>query len=59
VRNTLVTYPEVRYNSSKDGLIPDVIPSCERWDERRKSPWEGPMVHQLVGKVTAYQGYDG
>ncbi len=20
---------------------------------------EGPMAHQLVGKVTAYQGYDG
>ncbi len=24
-RNTLVTYLEVRYNLSKDGLIPDVI----------------------------------
>jgi len=25
VRNTLVTYPEVRDNLSKDGLIPDVL----------------------------------
>src|SRR3989338_451289 len=26
VRNTLVTYPEVRNNPAKAGLIPDVIP---------------------------------
>ncbi len=56
--NTLVIYPEVRYNLSKDGLIPDVIRLHMEPDESRKTPWEEPMSHQLVGRVTAYQGYD-
>ncbi len=37
-RNTLVTYLEVRYNLSKDGLIPDVIQLHMWLDERCKSP---------------------
>ncbi len=56
--NTLVTYPEVRYNPSKDGLIPDVIFGHKTEDESRKTPQEGPMPHQLVGRVTAYQDFD-
>ncbi len=58
VSNTLVTYPEVRDNPAKAGLIPDVVVPRRRDEERRKSPWEGPMAYQLVGRVTAYQGYD-
>ena len=58
-RNTLVTCPEVRNNPAKAGLIPDAIHVCRDVAQRRKSPREGPMVHQLVGRVMAYQGYDG
>ncbi len=57
-RNTLVICPEVRYNPSKDGLIPDVIIGHMIDDESRKTPQEEPMPHQLVGRVTAYQDYD-
>ena len=58
VSNTLVTCPEVRYNPAKAGLIPDVIHLHMQVEERRKPPREGPMAYQLVGRVTAYQGYD-
>ena len=59
VRNTLVTYPEARHNSSKGGLIPDVVLRLLSEAESRKALWEGPRFHQLVGRVMAYQGYDG
>jgi hypothetical protein len=56
--NTLVTYPEDRYNPPKGELIPDVIPHHMVRNERSNPPWEGPMAHQLVGRVKAYQGFD-
>ncbi len=58
-RNTLVTCLEDGHNPAKAVLIPDihggtkVIPM-----ERSNLPREGPMAHQLVGRVTAYQGDD-
>ena len=55
----MATYPKVQNNSSKGELILDVIPVRKDRKERRKPLWEGPMVHQLVGRVTAYQGSDG
>ncbi len=62
VSNALVTCPEERNNPGKLGLIPhvlqDVRSSCRKGlvtDSLR----EGPASHQLVGKVMAYQGYDG
>ncbi len=59
VRNTLVTYPALRDNSPKGGLIPRIIRLRMKIDESRKTMWEGPMAHQLVGEVIAHQGYDG
>ena len=62
MRNTWVTYPEVWNNSSKELLIPHVVPGFRK--PGLKSPFgetlrEGPAVHQLVGRVMAYQGDDG
>ena len=56
----MVTCPEERDNNSKELLIPHVIISI-RWlmIKRIYSLWEGPASHQLVGRVMAYQGYDG
>ncbi len=59
VRNTLATYPKVQNNSSKGELILDVVVDRKIYKERRKPLWEGPMVHQVVGRVMAYQAYDG
>jgi hypothetical protein len=59
VRNTLVTYPKVRNNSAKAGLIPDVVLEHMFQKESFTALWEGPRFHQLVGEVTAHQGYDG
>ena len=59
VRNTRVTCPEVRDNTGKPVLIPDTpIPSH---DGMRKcfSLLEGLAAYQLVGEVTAHQGFDG
>ena len=55
----MATYPKVQNNSSKGELILDVIPVRKDGKERRKPLWEGPMVHQVVGRVMAYQAYDG
>jgi hypothetical protein len=60
VSNALVTCPGVWDNRPKGLLIPhDVVEfrSPRRNGEIRL--WEGPATHQLVGKVTAYQGDDG
>lgn len=59
VRNTLAIYPAVQNNPAKAGLILDVIIVRKDDEERRKPLWEGPMVHQVVGRVMAYQAYDG
>ena len=59
VSNTLVTCPQVRNNGPKGPLIPDVIPTYFVGRKAQKALREGLMVYQLVGRVTAYQGYDG
>ncbi len=60
VSNALVTCPEERDNSLKGLLIPHVISRIRclliKWIYSLR---EGPASHQLVGRVMAYQGYDG
>ena len=61
VSNTWVTYPRVGDNISKEVLIPDDI----TWSHDRVLKGgskglpleEGPAAYQLVGEVTAHQGY--
>ena len=57
-RNTLVTYLEAVNNLGKPGLIHDIVPMV---NIGMKAPAlrEEPMSYQLVGEVTAHQGYDG
>ena len=60
VSNTLVTCPEERDNSGKLELIPHELEGVKFLSRKRSNPlWEGPAVHQLVGRVMAYQGDDG
>ena len=65
VSNALVTCPEVGDNSGKLELIPHVtVPvrvGAIKGDVSSETHplWEGPASHQLVGRVTAYQGDDG
>ena len=63
VSNTLVTCPEAGDNSSKGLLIPHVDvcvrEGCLKEGSQELPLWEGPATHQLVGRVTAYQGDDG
>ena len=60
VSNALVTCPEERDNSSKGLLIPHVVVWIRCLTTKRiYSLREGPASHQLVGRVMAYQGYDG
>ena len=60
-RNTLVTYLEVVNNSAKAGLISDNSSVWRKPDarQRRKPVEDEPAHYQLVGRVMAYQGYDG
>jgi hypothetical protein len=60
VRNTLAIYPAIGNNPPKGGLIPrwpllDDVRSSKAQNALR----EEPMAYQLVGGVTAHQGYDG
>jgi hypothetical protein len=56
----LVTCPEEGDNPWKRGLIPHVFQSVRGLWKKGSNPLrEGPAAHQLVGKVTAYQGDDG
>ena len=60
VSNTWVTYPEVRDNPGKLGLIPDSLSG--QMPSRVKGvspPQEGPAAHQVVGGVMAHQADDG
>jgi hypothetical protein len=59
VSNTLVTYPQVRNNFAKATLIPDVFDGLIPLSKAQKALREGLMFYQLVGEVTAHQGYDG
>ena len=56
----MVTCPEVWDTRPKGLLIPHEQPRTRRLVVKGEIPlWEGPASHQLVGKVTAYQGDDG
>ena len=59
--NTWITYPREGDNSAKAGLIPYTSLRLRPIGERGfiVSPMDGSAAHQLVGKVMAYQGYDG
>ncbi len=60
VSNALVTCPEEGDNSSKELLIPHVASRVRYLETKGSNPLrEGPASHQLVGRVMAYQGYDG
>ena len=60
VSNALVTCPEEGDNSSKGLLIPHVVLEVRGFSKKWSNPLrEGPASHQLVGRVTAYQGKDG
>ena len=48
-------YLLVGNSSPKGGVIPHVV----RKDQSRKALGEEPACYQLVGRVKAYQGYDG
>ena len=60
VSNALVTCPGVWDTRPKGLLTPhDVAEFRSRLRKGEILLWEGPATHQLVGKVTAYQGDDG
>ena len=55
-----MTCPEERDTNPKGLLIPHVIIEVRVFMIKRSiSLREGPAYHQLVGEVTAHQGYDG
>ncbi len=56
----MVICPKERDNSSKGLLIPHVVIRVKGLMSKWSNPlWEEPASHQLVGRVMAYQGYDG
>ena len=62
VSNTWVTYPRVGNNQPKGWLIPHTIPRLRFGKESAtvgSALLDGLMSYQLVGGVTAHQGYDG
>jgi len=63
VSNTWATCPEVGDSPPKGGLIPHddrgaASLRSQRWPQGLTLP-DGPAAYQLVGEVTAHQGYDG
>ena len=62
VRNTWAIYREVGDSSPKGELIPHVtlgLPGLERQSRGNLALPDEPAAYQLVGEVTAHQGYDG
>ena len=61
VRNTWVIYPRIGDNPAKAGLIPDEISrphGLEIKGGSQELPFEEePAAYQLVGEVTAHQGF--
>ena len=55
----MVTYPKEGDNHWKRWLIPRMYYVFRKVMTKAPALWEGPAVHQLVGKVMAYQGKDG
>ena len=61
VSNTWATSPRVGNNLPKGELIPHNIPMAQVIGIKVHLWWtleEGPAADQLVGEVTAHQGYD-
>ena len=50
-------YPQVRYSLAKAGVIPYVMTTLKVF--ARRSLGEEPAAYQVVGRVIAYQAYDG
>ena len=62
VSNTWVTSPEEGDTPSKGGSIPYTLQRGNSLEKRWHSvlsPRDGLTAYQLVGEVTAHQGYDG
>jgi hypothetical protein len=61
VSNTWITFLLVRNNLPKGGLIPDKFLCDSSWRKKagQLAPIDRSASHQLVGEVTAHQGYDG
>jgi hypothetical protein len=59
VSNTWATYPIVGNKLGKPGLMPHEVTEGIFGEESSDARWDGPAAYQLVGGVTAYQGYDG
>ena len=58
VRNRQVTYPALQNSVPKGAIIlNDVL--CVMQGTKDLSVWERPVSYQLVGEVTAHQGFDG
>ena len=57
--NTLVIYPELGNNAPKGALMSDGQGVACATPCKGPPVQEEPMAHQLVGRVTAYQGDDG
>ena len=53
------TSPKVVNNSAKAELIPHEIQDKTWRKGRNCPPREEPAAHQFVGRVMAYQDYDG
>ena len=59
VNNTRATSPRDGYNPPKGGLIPDGPLETQVFRGKASALWDWPVAYQLVGRVMAYQGYDG
>ncbi len=61
VSNAWVTCLLVGDNPGKLGLIPNKLDESSLLSRKagQLAPKDRPASHQLVGRVTAYQGFDG
>lgn len=59
VSNTKATYLRVEHNPEKSVLILHMLTARKCREERLRSLREGLSAYQLVGEITAHQGYDG
>ena len=59
MRNTWIIYREVRNNSAKAGLMPDVSERVKLGLRKDLALFDESAAYQLVGGVTAHQGKDG
>ncbi len=59
VSNTWLTCPSEGDNHGKLWLIPRMLTPVRGGVRKASALREGAVAHQLVGRVTAYQGEDG